>query len=99
MSNPAFIDGLFAKKPHEKAPDFVKAKLSIKREDMLKWLGEQSDEWINIDVKESGKTGKWYAAIDEWKPNNDGNWEGREQAQQAVSEPVPAVDVEDIPFR
>ena len=98
MNKPAFIDGLFAKKPHDNAPDFVKAKLSIKREDMIKWLNEQQDEWINLDVKES-KEGKWYCAIDDWKPKKE--WEGREEAQAAVSQPVPepqSVDVDTIPF-
>ena len=48
-----FIDGLFAKAPHPNAPDFIKANISIKREEMLNWLSARSDEWINIDVKEA----------------------------------------------
>ena len=51
-----FIDGLFAKAPHPNAPDFVKAKISIKREELINWLNNRSDEWVNIDVKE-GRTG------------------------------------------
>ena len=47
-----FIDGLFAKAPHPNAPDFVKAKISIKREELINWLNNRSDEWVNIDVKE-----------------------------------------------
>ena len=45
-----FIDGLFAKAPHPNAPDFVKAKISIKREELINWLNNRSDEWVNIDV-------------------------------------------------
>ena len=63
-----FIDGLFAKAPHPNAPDFVKAKISIKREELINWLNNRSDEWVNIDVKE-GRTGKWYASVDNWKPD------------------------------
>jgi hypothetical protein len=58
------------KKPHEKAPDYVKANISIKVEDLGKWLREKyksGEEWVNIDVKES-KGGKWYAAVSTFKP-------------------------------
>jgi len=69
MSEPEFIDGLFVKKPHERAPDFVKCGISIKRKELGNWLRGKDDEWINIQVKES-KGGKWYAEIDNWKPEN-----------------------------
>ena len=63
-----FVNGLMAKKPPEKAPDFVKCNLSIKRVDLLAWLSDQNDDWINVQVKESGRTGNWHAEIDTWKP-------------------------------
>jgi hypothetical protein len=65
-----FVDGLIVKAPHPKAPDYVKASISIKVEDLGKWLREKykaGDEWVNIDVKES-KAGKWYAAVSNFKP-------------------------------
>ena len=65
-----FVDGLMAKKPNEKAPDFVKCALSIKRTDLIAWLTGQTDDWINVQVKES-KGGKWYAEVDTWKPRNE----------------------------
>jgi len=64
---PDFVDGLRAKKPNDKAPDFVKCNLSIKREYLLAWLSTRNDEWINVQVKESGKTGTWYAEVDTWE--------------------------------
>jgi len=67
MSDIEFIDGLFVKPPHEKAPDFVKCTISIKRKDLGNWLRSKDDEWINMQVKES-KNGKWYAEVDNWKP-------------------------------
>ena len=71
MSNDIeFIDGFFAKAPHENAPEFVKAKVNIKREELLSWLSGRSDEWINIDIKE-GRSGKWYASVDNWQPNEN----------------------------
>ena len=67
-----FVDGLIVKAPNPKAPDFVKASISIKVEDLGKWLRAKykaGDEWVNIDVKES-KAGKWYAAVSTYKPKS-----------------------------
>lgn len=63
-----FIDGFFAKAPHENAPEFIKAKINIKREELLQWLGGRSEDWISVDIKES-RSGKWYASVDDWQPN------------------------------
>jgi hypothetical protein len=65
-----FVDGLLAKQPDEKAPDWVKCKLSIKREELASWLAGQSEEWLNVQVCES-KSGKWYAEVDTWKPKSE----------------------------
>jgi len=64
-----FVSGLFIKPPHEKAPDFVKFSISIKRADLGNWLRGRDEEWINLQVKEA-KSGKWYAEVDNWKPDN-----------------------------
>ena len=69
MVDKVFVDGLMAKKPNEKAPEWVKCNISIKREELAAWLTGQSDEWINGQVCES-KGGKWYAEVDTWKPTN-----------------------------
>ena len=63
-----FMNGFLAKAPHENAPEFVKAKINIKREELLQWLSARSDEWISVDIKES-RSGKWYASVDDWQPN------------------------------
>ena len=65
-----FVSGLIVKAPHENAPSFVKANISIKVVDLGQWLRERfkaGDEWVNVDVKES-KGGKWYAAVSTFKP-------------------------------
>ena len=67
MSAPEFVDGLIIKPPHEKAPNFVKCSISIKRKDLGNWLRGKSEDWIYLDVKES-KGGKWYAAVSTYKP-------------------------------
>jgi hypothetical protein len=71
MSNEnEFVNGLIVKAPHDNAPEYVKAKLSIRREEMIAWLQSKQGEWVNADVKVS-QGGKWYAAVDNWKPNSD----------------------------
>ena len=101
MSNdPKFIDGLIVKAPNERAPEYVKAKLSIKRAELIAWLQSQTGDWINADVKVS-QGGKGYAAVDDWKP------EGGERSPRPVAKPHPAqvpapagdfADDENIPF-
>ena len=68
-SKKVFVEGLIAKKPRDKAPEWVKVNLSIKREELAAWLTGQGDEWINVQVCES-KNGKWYAEVDTWKPKS-----------------------------
>ena len=93
MSDIKFIDGLIVKAPHERAPDFVKARLSIKRADLIAWLQAQEGEWVNAEVKVS-KGGKWYAAVDEWKPEQRGEAPAP-RAEKPASAPLPD---DDIPF-
>jgi single-stranded DNA-binding protein len=83
-----FIDGLIFKPPHEKAPDFVICKLSIKREQLIEWLEGRDDEWINGDVKES-KGGKYYASVDNWKPNQDRQESPAPRQQAPARQPAP----------
>jgi hypothetical protein len=107
MSNETkFIDGLIVKAPHERAPEYVKAKLSIKREELIAWLQAQTSEWINADIKVS-QGGKYYAAVDDWKPEN-----GRQDKPQRQERPARGGggqsppsrgdfrddDLEDVPF-
>ena len=90
-----FIDGFFVKAPHENAPEFVKAKVNIKREELLSWLTSRSDEWISVDIKEA-RSGKWYASVDNWQPNGGGD------VQPQTAKPAPFFADEDgldtIPF-
>lgn len=103
MSNETeFVNGLIVKAPNENAPEYVKAKLSIKREELIAWLQSKSGEWINADVKVS-HGGKWYVAVDDWKPNQGG--ERKNRAPEARRESTPAqqssrdvISDDDIPF-
>ena len=87
MSNEVeFVNGLIVKAPNDGAPDYVKAKLSIRRAELIAWLNTKDGEWINADVKVS-QGGKWYAAVDNWKP---GNGTPRQSAPRATERPAPA---------
>ena len=87
MSDKKFVDGLIVKPPREQAPDFVKCTLSIKRQELGNWLRQESDDWINLDVK-VGKSGKWYVEVNTWKPS------GKPDKSQS-----PSTDFDDeIPF-
>lgn len=66
MSDIIFVNGLSAKKPGDKAPDYIIANLSIKRDDLIAFLQSQKGEWLNAVIKES-KGGNWYIALDTWK--------------------------------
>ncbi len=74
MSNEVeFVDGLIVKPPHERAPSYLKASISIKVADLGVWLRAKhkaGDEWVNIDVKEA-RSGKWYAAVSTYKAKDD----------------------------
>jgi hypothetical protein len=106
-----FVNGLIAKAPHEKAPEFVKGRLSIKRAELIEWLSGKQDEWINLDIK-VGKSGKWYAQVNDWKPEQAQTPQPAQSApawppQQFVPPaPIPRqqpdhqspINLEDIPF-
>jgi len=82
-----FIDGLIFKAPHENAPEYVIAKISIKRQELIAWLQSQTGEWINADLKES-QQGKLYAAVDDWKPGGGERGAARSSTPQR-QEPAP----------
>lgn len=99
MANEAeFINGLIVKAPNDNAPEYVKAKLSIKREELIAWLQAREGEWVNADIKVS-QNGKWYAAVDNWKPNQEGGIPRSAPAARREAPPMgdDFVD-ENIPF-
>lgn len=97
-----FINGLIVKAPNDNAPEYVKAKLSIKREELMAWLQSREGEWINADIKVS-QNGKWYAAVDNWKPNTGTSSSGSrggtpERAGAARNAPADDFPDDAIPF-
>ena len=96
MSDPIFVNGLIVKAPNDKAPDFVKAAISIRVEELITFLSEQKTEWVNIDVKES-KKGKWYAQVNTFKPESKQDEAIRQSATPQAPEGANDFD-DDIPF-
>lgn len=100
MSNDIeFVDGLIVKPPHERAPDFVKASISIKVADLGVWLRAKhkaGEEWVNIDVK-AAKSGKWYAAVSTYKKGDKTSGDSQPERKPDVKKPAGKFD-DDIPF-
>jgi len=98
MSDIEFIDGLNAKAPNQGAPEYVKAKLTIKREALIAFLQQRDSEWINAEIKES-KSGKWYVAVDAWKPNSEKSVQSDRPQRQERQAPADSGFADDsIPF-
>lgn len=90
-----FVNWMIVKAPHERAPDFVKASISIKVSDLAEWLRTKvGEEWVNVDVK-AAKSGKWYAAVSNFKPGNPK--EERSAPRSRTSDKFADMD-SDIPF-
>ena len=69
MSETIFANGIIFSKPGEKAPEFIKGKLSFKVDGAIEFLKKYKSEsgWVNCDLKKS-KEGKLYLALNTFKP-------------------------------
>ena len=99
MSDKEFVSGLYVDAPRENAPDFVKCKISIKRKELGNWLRGKEGDWINLDVKVS-QEGKWYAEVDNWKPDPNASNNTRAAISDVPTDAAPQADPfsDDIPF-
>ena len=63
------VKGLFAKR-NEKAPDFVICGLSVKTDDFIQFLKENTNEkgYVNLQVRKSKEKGTLYAVVDTFEP-------------------------------
>jgi hypothetical protein len=94
MAEKKFPEGINVQRPKVGAPDFVKARVWIRKDEFMHWLTTQGDDSINLDLMES-KKGKLYFAVDDWKPDNQGENEGT--SSDFARPPVEDFD-DDIPF-
>ena len=82
MADPIFTNGfIFKLKPN--APDFVKLGVSVKVDEAIKFIKDNSKNgWVNFDIKEA-KSGKIYGEVDTWEPQK------KEQTTTEVDEDLP----------
>ena len=104
MSDIKFAEGLYFKKPHEKAPDFVNGSISIHKEKFACWLDEQEANdkgYINLVIKTS-QSGKPYVAVDTWEPKQAQQQPQQEPQQAQAQDMLDGVGgpsaVDDCPF-
>lgn len=62
-------NGIFFKKPNEKAPEFVKGNVSIKVDEFMKTLHANTNAagYVNLDLLKS-KKGTFYFKVNNYKP-------------------------------
>jgi hypothetical protein len=66
-----FIQGARYSKAPDNAPKWLLGKISIKADEFIQYLQtNQSNGWLNIDIKESSK-GNIYLELNDFKPNLD----------------------------
>ena len=67
-----YAKGLFAKR-NEKAPEFVVCSLSIKKDDFIQFLRENTNDkgYVNLQVLKSREKGTIYAILDTFEPKTN----------------------------
>lgn len=90
-----FVDGLIVKFPHEKAPSFVKAHLSIKATELVAFIEKyrKADGWLNLDLLTSKDGNKMYATLNDWKKENK-----KDSVPVLPDYGTEDINPEDIPF-
>ena len=69
MENKKYAKGLFVKR-NEKAPEFVVCSLSVKSDDFIQFLKENTNDkgYVNMQVLKSKDKGTMYAVLDTFEP-------------------------------
>jgi len=105
MSEKIFTQGLVFKLPAEKAPMWLKGKLSIKADEFIEFLNANKNEkgWVTIDLK-VGQSGKAYGELNTWTPEQQQAPTRKVETKQdinaydTVEYPEEEINPEDIPF-
>ena len=64
-----FVDGMRAYKPHQNAPDFVKADIEIDIAELSRWLTGR-DNKVRLSLKEA-RSGNYYLEVNTFKPKQE----------------------------
>ena len=71
MADIIFSEGIYFSEKREGAPDFVLGSISIRPEQLTKWLSTQKSSetgYVKLDILRSKKTGKPYCAVNTFVP-------------------------------
>jgi len=96
-----YAKGLFVKR-NEKAPEFVMCKLSIKTDDFIQFLHENTNEkgYVNLQVLKGKNKGTFYAVVDTFIPKTDNvSTEPKKPVKTQVNDPFKNGNSDgDLPF-
>ena len=75
-----YAKGLFAKR-NEKAPDFVVCGLSVKTDDFMQFLKENTNDkgYVNLQILKSKDKGTLYAVLDNFEPKKLNDVKNKEE--------------------
>lgn len=64
-----FANGFVFKRPHDNAPEFVKGSLSLKADEAIQFIKDNTkpDGWVNLDLLASKDNSKLYFKLNDWK--------------------------------
>ena len=95
-----YAEGLFAKR-NEKAPEFVVCNLSIKADDFMQFLEENTNEkgYVNLQVLKSKDKGTLYAVLDTFEPKaSTASTEIKKAVKKQDNDPFQNGNSGDLPF-
>ena len=96
-----YAKGLFVKR-NEKAPEFVVCNLSIKTDDFIQFLKENTNEkgYVNMQILKSKDKGTFYANVDNFTPKTDNvSTETKKSVKTQVNDPFQNGNSDgDLPF-
>ena len=70
MTDIKFVNGVRVYKPHDNAPEFVKANLQINLKELVEFVRQNGlKQTFKIDILES-KGGKYYAKLNTYQPDS-----------------------------
>lgn len=77
MADKIFVKGLLFKRPEQGTPEWIKGKLAINPDILLKFaeehkLHKSEKGWLNVDLKAS-KEGVLYLELNTWKAKKENN--------------------------
>ena len=95
-----YAKGLFAKR-NEKAPEFVICGLSVKTDDFIQFLKENTNDkgYVNLQVLKSKDKGTLYSVLDTFEPKvSTASTETKKAVKTQDSDPFQNGNSVDLPF-